>query len=660
MSLEPKDFPQMWQKPSSEDLLTTLKQLELSPPIWSHKRKRSEIVHEQEATAYFRREVSMYLSSIIKSGLAWIEDDDEKEAIWTEASKRMTERCGRTAMGEITRRWPFREDARTPTFELIIREPPLTGDSLGLKTWGSSYVLAQYLPSLGPTSLFRLFDESLGQPRPPVLELGSGTGLLGLAAAALWKVHVILSDLPDIMENLRFNVEANRATVEKLGGSLDAGALTWGGSGEDEVDQDLFEKKNQFKVVLAADPLYDDIHPGLLAGAFSDQLSLEEDARQITYTEEQILFILRLSLENEKRDEILRQYHQRFNKPLTASQLRYVKGKYGHDPEFGHQPPPQPDPAWAPIWDPDHPYGYQPVLEHYKAQYNPNGSSKPATKRKREDSDDVREQMNGESLQEEIAVDAKRVKMESPVMNLQYAYPDYDTAVAHNSSWYQTQVSETTQMNENIAQAVSPLTGLLNQIDTEFLARGKSSLAISTAPSFSTLPMYHPYTGAVTAAPISASYLQTPQMGYFDPYPDATWYPSMDTNGTLLASSPNSLPSPSNQNFGIPSNETTSSWTTPYLDNMNEDGWHNTSSPLENSLLNTPMFDPALNQDLTPYMDPALLDDDQSGAETGQTQCYDHAVKQEEDMMRSDEDGTFDWEDMFDFGSSTNDESGQS
>ncbi|OLN84382.1 Protein-lysine N-methyltransferase EFM2-like protein 1 [Colletotrichum chlorophyti] len=324
MLREPKDFPQMWQKPSSDDLLSTLKQLELSPPVWSHKRRRSEIVdelvQEHENTAYFRREVSMYLTSVVKSSLSWIEDDDEKEAIWEQASRRLTERCGRTAMGEITRRWPFREDDLTPTFELNIREPPLTGDSLGLKTWGSSYVLAQHLPIIGSTSLFHLFDESLGQPRPPVLELGSGTGLLGLAAAALWKVHVILSDLPDIMSNLRHNVEANRETVENLSGSLDAGALTWGGSGEEEVDQDLFAKQNQFKVVLAADPLYDDIHPGLLAGAFAEQLSLENDARAVVM----------VPLRDETTKRLLKSFRDAMNNqalPLTCIEEGTLDGE---------------------------------------------------------------------------------------------------------------------------------------------------------------------------------------------------------------------------------------------------------------------------------------------------------------------------------------------
>lgn len=239
----------MWQRPSYDELVDVLKSLELSPPIWNHKRRRSGILQEQESLAsQHKAVVTRYLSSIIKSPLMWIENDEEKEVIWTQASKRMSERCGRTAMGEVVRRWPFEGDgAASEAFELIIREPALTGDSLGFKTWGSSYVLSQHLPRLAATSLFRIFDETLGQPRPDVLELGSGTGLLGIAAAALWKVPVALSDLPNIVPNLRENVTKNASFVESRGGSLSVGPLTWGG-GEDEIDQKLFGEHFQFKV----------------------------------------------------------------------------------------------------------------------------------------------------------------------------------------------------------------------------------------------------------------------------------------------------------------------------------------------------------------------------------------------------------------------------
>ncbi|KAJ4315545.1 Protein-lysine N-methyltransferase rrg1 [Fusarium piperis] len=282
MGLEPLDFPQMWQRPSYAELAVVLQNLELSPPIWNHKRRRSEIIEEQESLASQRKnEVTRYLSTIIKSPLAWIEDDEEKEDIWTQASKRMSERCGRTAMGEVIRRWPFGgETAAADEFELIIREPALTGDSLGLKTWGSSYALSQHLPRLAETSLFRMFDETLGQSLPDVLELGSGTGLLGLAAAALWKVPVALSDLPNIVPNLKDNVEKNSRLVESRGGSLTVGPLTWGGS-EDEIDQTLFGEPYQFKIVLAADPMYDDDHPALLASAICQNLALGSESRAV-------------------------------------------------------------------------------------------------------------------------------------------------------------------------------------------------------------------------------------------------------------------------------------------------------------------------------------------------------------------------------------------
>lgn len=184
-----------------------------------------------------------------------------------------------SAMGEITRRWPFDGDGYT-AFDLVVREPPLTGDNLGLKTWGSSYVLAQMLYTIGEASLSHLLRPKDGKPKPPVLELGSGTGLLGLAAAPIWKAHVNLSDLPEIMPNLLHNVQANQSTIQARGGSVEAGALTWGGKA-DEIDNVLFPTKNTFKIIIVADPLYNDDHPGLLAGAVDEQLALTEDARAV-------------------------------------------------------------------------------------------------------------------------------------------------------------------------------------------------------------------------------------------------------------------------------------------------------------------------------------------------------------------------------------------
>ncbi|KAK1595729.1 uncharacterized protein LY79DRAFT_680500 [Colletotrichum navitas] len=56
---------------------------------------------------------------------------------------------------------------------------------------------------------------------------------------------------------------------------------------------------------------------------------------QISYTEEQIFFVLEQVLADKKRDIILYEYQKKFGKSLSASQLRYIKTKYGRDPEFG-------------------------------------------------------------------------------------------------------------------------------------------------------------------------------------------------------------------------------------------------------------------------------------------------------------------------------------
>ncbi|KAI1749659.1 putative methyltransferase-domain-containing protein [Xylaria castorea] len=271
--LDPEDFPQLWQRPSFEDLLACLNELHLEPRAWTSAAPRKTL---RENTARYRRAVISYLASIVSNGLRWLEDDEQREAIWDEASRCLSQRCGRAGMGEITRRWPF-QDRQVP-FELIVREPPITGDSLGHKTWGSSFLMAQLLDSLKSKSLSHLLAPG-SREFLSVLELGSGTGLLGIATAAMWQVEVVLSDLPAIMPNLDYNIEQNQPIVERLGGKVSSGTLTWGGSksGNDA----RFAHTNQFNMVLAADGIYDDDHPELLSSAIHENLLDNTESRAI-------------------------------------------------------------------------------------------------------------------------------------------------------------------------------------------------------------------------------------------------------------------------------------------------------------------------------------------------------------------------------------------
>jgi hypothetical protein len=86
------DLPQLYTKPSAGDLLATLDRLAVLPRTFSRgggDTERNQVVITGAC---------QYLTSIIASGLAWIESDDVREAIWETASARLCERSGRSGM----------------------------------------------------------------------------------------------------------------------------------------------------------------------------------------------------------------------------------------------------------------------------------------------------------------------------------------------------------------------------------------------------------------------------------------------------------------------------------------------------------------------------------------------------------------------------------
>lgn len=288
------DLPQLYQRPSARDLLSTLGDLTSKPSSWDASPRSSSLQSPNRVPVRRKRKIKNegvpgYLTKIISSPLAWIPDDMEKEQVWEAASQRLSERSGRTATGAITRTFDVQLSANVEgavdgiktsmqagvdkVLKLVIHEPTLTSDNLGLKTWASAFLLAKRL---------RLFRSTLPllEPDASILELGAGTGLVGLAAAAVFQRQVYLTDLPEIVPNLEKNVHANVASIQAYDGSAEAAVLDWS-------EPSAFEPTatpQSFPLVLAADSVYSPKQPRLLASAIQHHISLDANARLLTET----------------------------------------------------------------------------------------------------------------------------------------------------------------------------------------------------------------------------------------------------------------------------------------------------------------------------------------------------------------------------------------
>ncbi|GAB7344198.1 hypothetical protein MBLNU457_2089t1 [Dothideomycetes sp. NU457] len=331
--LDVHDLPQIYTKPSARTLLDTLSLLSLEPRSWDATPSSTPGGTTPRTTSgtntpslqpkrKVRSEgIPHYLTRIVSSPLEWIGTDEEKEEIWDAASIRLSERSGRTGMGAISRKFriPMRAESlqeddytksdRSPpnmeddTIEIELHEPALTEDNLGLKTWASSYVLAKKWHQLR-TELALAVTSVSGTDGAPfaMLELGAGTGLVGLSAAAVLGLNVLLTDLPEIVPNLARNAGDNAELLSSCGGSATAAVIDWtkpqevrfaqemnNGRCSEEIGGESVVAQTQrpgtrglsVPVIVAADPIYSSDHPKLLSQAVECHMKRSPEARLI-------------------------------------------------------------------------------------------------------------------------------------------------------------------------------------------------------------------------------------------------------------------------------------------------------------------------------------------------------------------------------------------
>jgi len=221
-------------------------------------------------------------------------------------------------------------------------DPGATGTSV----WDGSVALAAALLHPGGEA-WRRVTAALGGAAPTrALELGSGTGLAGLAAAATGRLQrVTLSELPAVVPFMAANAARNLGATTQAGCEVVCEALVWGGGGEvlgaaaalrcelvlggdlmyrDDAVQPLLATLAACVgpggcALLALDLDHSDTAvPSLLAGAekvFEVERLLGEEVAHPEYSSESICFVLL----TRRKDQVVKRKKKMLSKTPSSS-----------------------------------------------------------------------------------------------------------------------------------------------------------------------------------------------------------------------------------------------------------------------------------------------------------------------------------------------------
>ncbi|CAN4083279.1 unnamed protein product [Withania somnifera] len=125
---------------------------------------------------------------------------------------------------------------------VVIRQLPSQG--LSFQLWPAATILVTLLENTHSVST--PFSELFKRPEE------GGTGVVGIAAAAILGAKVTVTDLPHVLPNIQFNIEANSKILEQQSGVVDVAAHSWG------ERQYMEAVGTEYDLILGSDVVYHD------------------------------------------------------------------------------------------------------------------------------------------------------------------------------------------------------------------------------------------------------------------------------------------------------------------------------------------------------------------------------------------------------------------
>lgn len=175
------------------------------------------------------------------------------------------------------------DDGQGSSINIEIAEPAnLKAEGLSFSTWGAAFLLSNLIHKLKLSHTLRNSrDGPHRHDQFDILEIGAGTGLSGIAAAALWRSNAVLTDLPPILPGLQANIDLNQRLLQSRSASVSCGSLDWNEPstiriGPNQIVQPGGQGDGGYSkpsIILAADTFYDPSHAPLVVNTIKTWLA---------------------------------------------------------------------------------------------------------------------------------------------------------------------------------------------------------------------------------------------------------------------------------------------------------------------------------------------------------------------------------------------------